>query len=98
MEIAGRQIRASWQQMTVYLSGFVVLLSPEVGLTDWVAENAGHVKLFGILLTKWISLIRIILGGLLLAGARSFIQRKEWGSVERSEKTEDKGQATAPSK
>ncbi len=93
-----RTLRASWQQITVYLSGFLVLLSPEVGLSDWIVENAGNASVFGILVVKWISLLRIIIGGLLLAGARSFIQRKDWTIQERTEKTVDKGIDTPPSK
>lgn len=88
MQVAGRKIRASWQQCVAYAVGISLAVAPFAKDHDW--KDLMKMEHF-------FEFIAIAGGSLLLAGARSFIQRKPWEGPERAEKTLELGKETPPS-
>ena len=87
-----RVLRASWQQILLYIAGVSVALKPFI--TD-------HIRTWSDFYTPPANLFevaQIIAGAVLLTIARSPIQRKEWDAVDREIKTYQEGKETPPSK
>jgi hypothetical protein len=87
MDFAGRSIRAGWTQICLYGGGAVLALEPffnEHTLSD--LSKAEHL----------FQLVRIVVGSILMTGARSWVGRKDWRG-ERAGKTLREGDDTPPS-
>ena len=88
MKIAGRKIRASWQQIGTYILGAAIALRPFAIEHDF--SDLLHMK-------HLVEFLQIVLGSIILFGARSPIQRKEWEPLDRKDKTQQAGKDTPPS-
>lgn len=87
MNIAGRSIRAGWTQLCLYGGGAMLALEPffaEHSLSDLAKPE------------HWFQGVRIVIGSIMMTGARSWFGRKDWHS-ERGEKVLKHGSDTPPS-